>query len=124
MLSAEQAIDTAERLKARVLIPYADGGAPWHWCIGLGPRLDEAGGGGEIEGFDYAPERVVASGLHRSTFPDGTPVTSPIKVALMRPNQTLRLRGSSSSATSIRIHSIKGQDWPYPPSARSRNELS
>ena len=40
MNSVDDAIDVAEGWGARYLVPYADGGAPWYWDIGLGPRLD------------------------------------------------------------------------------------
>ena len=123
MLSAEHAVDTAERLKARALIPYADGGARGTGASAWGPAWMERGTRLRPRGSTTPPSASSLPALHRSTFPDGTPVASPVNVALMRPNQTLRLRGVGSPATSPRIRSITGQDWPYPHPAQVRHEF-
>ncbi len=90
------ALATAEAFGASVVVPYADGGAPWFWELGLGPRLDEQPR--EHAGFDLFPERV-AEAAERS----GSPVT----VEILRPGDTwspAEGRGCSP-----------GHVWPWPP---------
>jgi L-ascorbate metabolism protein UlaG (beta-lactamase superfamily) len=87
MNDVEDALDVAERWGARVLVPYADGGAPWYWERGLGPRLDEARY--EIAGVDPFPERVVDAAKHRIQTPDGGWLGSPVTVRVLRPNESL-----------------------------------
>ncbi|MFO0596574.1 MAG: MBL fold metallo-hydrolase [Myxococcaceae bacterium] len=38
MADGPQALDYAKRLGAKTLVPCADGGAPWYWREGMGPR--------------------------------------------------------------------------------------
>ena len=77
MNDAAEAVDTAEHWHARYLVPYADGGAPWFWEIGLGPILDGSDGQArEWIHFDPMPERVLddvadtlgANSQHHCTF--------------------------------------------------------
>jgi L-ascorbate metabolism protein UlaG (beta-lactamase superfamily) len=106
MSTADDALDVAERWGARYLVPYADGGAPWYWRIGLGPRLDEAPS--EVAAFDPFPERVVTAARNRTQTPDGRVFGSPVQVLLLRPGDSLvdvpgqprRLRAP-------------GHAWPY-----------
>ncbi|MYW00089.1 MBL fold metallo-hydrolase [Streptomyces sp. SID3343] len=86
MTTADEAVDIAERWGARRLVPYADGGAPWHWRVGLGPCLDESGG--ELHGFDPFPERVSAAARARTEMPDGL-LGSAVEVLLLRPGDAL-----------------------------------
>lgn len=44
MNDADDVVAVARAWGANVVIPYANGGAPWFWEMGLGPRLDECGG--------------------------------------------------------------------------------
>lgn len=87
MNDLDDVVDVAERWGARMLVPYADGGAPWYWEIGLGPRLDEDAR--EIEGFDPFPERVVDAARRRVRVPSGGFLESPVEVRLLRPNDAL-----------------------------------
>jgi len=106
MTTADGAVDVAERWGARYLVPYADGGAPWHWQIGLGPRLDEAAA--EIAGFDPLPERVLEAARERTPLPEGGALASPVQPLLLRPNDALcDVRGTP------RLKRLPGHAWPY-----------
>jgi L-ascorbate metabolism protein UlaG (beta-lactamase superfamily) len=102
MCDVEAAIDVAERFGARVLVPYADGGAPWHWDLGLGPRLD--GSGHETPDFDPFPERVVRAAGKRA---GGSP--PPVLVQLLRPCDSLADPHGYGDPVRVRGHC-----WPYP----------
>jgi glyoxylase-like metal-dependent hydrolase (beta-lactamase superfamily II) len=106
MNTVDDALDLAERWGARYLVPYADGGAPWHWGIGLGPRLD--GGGVEDGDFDPHPERVRTAGERRVRLRDGSFGPSPVGVVLLRPGESLA--GLPDTAKVVR-HT--GHLWPY-----------
>ena len=51
MNEAQDVIEIARAWGAPVVIPYANGGAPWFWEMGLGPRLDHCGGPVDVD-FD------------------------------------------------------------------------
>ena len=106
MNGIDEAIDTAERFGARVLVPYADGGAPWHWGLGLGPRLDEPGH--EVEGFDPSPLRVREAAARRVEAADGTLCPSPVSVVVLRPNDGLSVTGVEPT-----VHRPAENHWPY-----------
>ena len=106
MTDADDAVDVAERWEARYVAAYADGGAPWYWRIGLGPRLDE-----EVEeraGFDPLPERLVLAAQSRSIAPDGTALSSPVRPLLLRPGDSIR--DVAARVTRVRT---SGHAWPY-----------
>jgi L-ascorbate metabolism protein UlaG (beta-lactamase superfamily) len=109
MASIDDAIDVAERWGARYLCPYGDGGAPWYWERGLGPRLD--GMVGENKSFDPFPERVVQAAAARSVAVDGRVIPSPVEVLLLRPGQSL----DGIAADLERV----GSTWPYSTEDRS-----
>jgi L-ascorbate metabolism protein UlaG (beta-lactamase superfamily) len=106
MSTADDALDVAERWGARYLVPYADGGAPWYWRIGLGPRLDEAPS--EVAAFDPFPERVVAAARNRTQTPDGRIFGSPVQVLLLRPGDSL-----VDVSGEPRLVRLPGHAWPY-----------
>jgi L-ascorbate metabolism protein UlaG (beta-lactamase superfamily) len=107
MNSIDDAIDVAERWGARILVPYGGGGAPWHWRIGLGPRLD--GEGVEDSSFDPFPERVAEAATRRSGTVDGRRVRSPVEVVILRPGEGLRSVAGSPVLVRLPRHV-----WPYP----------
>lgn len=105
MTTADEAVDIAEIWGAPHLVPYADGGAPWFWQNGLGPRLDEAASENPV--FDPFPERVIVaaatrtktdSGVHRST----------VNVVLMRPGDSI-----VSGGPQPQLERMRGFAWPY-----------
>lgn len=113
MNDLDDVIDVAERWGARRLVPYADGGAPWFWEIGLGPRLDEEPH--ELEGFDPFPERVAIAAANRARFRTSGPLASPVEVTLLRPNDALV---GFADADGPHLARIPGNAWPYPELAR------
>jgi L-ascorbate metabolism protein UlaG (beta-lactamase superfamily) len=108
MDDAHDALDVAERWGARVLVPYADGGAPWFWELGLGPRLDAAPL--ERVGVDPFPERVLDAAADRARTPGGAPVPSPVRVLLLRPHDALT--GWDATGAPVVARPASG-GWPY-----------
>jgi L-ascorbate metabolism protein UlaG (beta-lactamase superfamily) len=108
MNDAHALLDTAERWQARFVVPYADGGAPWHWQLELGPRWD-AGGNPHA---DPRPEAVVRAAAERSSAGPAA-VASPTRALLMRPGDSLAFApGCDGDA---RIVGNPGHRWPYAP---------
>jgi L-ascorbate metabolism protein UlaG (beta-lactamase superfamily) len=68
MADGPQALRYAKKLGARHLVPCADGGAPWHWREGMGPKYPGFPGQPHVGASPYEenldadpyPERVVA----------------------------------------------------------------
>jgi hypothetical protein len=106
MNDADGLIDTAERFGARWVVPYADGGAPWYWTRGLGPRLD--GLGVEDPAFDPFPERVIDAARSRVVAPSGARIASPVHVLLLRPGDSVT--GIPLAADVVRT---PGHGWPW-----------
>lgn len=108
MDDADGALDVAERWGAAHLVPYADGGAPWYWDIGLGPQLDRASArrGGDLH-FDPRPEHVGHVAARRSSAAEGE-VASPVRVMIARPRDALEI---DAGALAIRRDPQRG--WPY-----------
>jgi L-ascorbate metabolism protein UlaG (beta-lactamase superfamily) len=107
MNDAHALLDTAERWHARHVVPYADGGAPWHWELGLGPRLDAAGGQGNVH-FDPHPEAVIRAAAARST--DGSRMlSSAVGALLMRPGDSLEFDARGAAV----VVPNDGHVWPY-----------
>lgn len=103
MTTAEEAVTIAEVWGADLLVPYADGGAPWHWRIGLGPVLD--GTGTEHVGFDPFPERVAEAAARRTHALDGSMIPSSVEVRILRPNDILR-------PGTYEVDHLPGFTWP------------
>ena len=106
MSSVDDAIDVAEGWGARYLVPYADGGAPWYWDMGLGPVLD--GTGHENITFDPFPERVVAAAAQRGQTHSGSFIRSPVDVLLLRPGESVTFTNAAPS-----VVRAAGHEWPY-----------
>jgi hypothetical protein len=106
MCDAVGAVDVAEHCHARYLVPYADGGAPWHWKAGLGPRLD--GEATEDADFDPFPDRVVAAAARRVSIPGDRWLASPVQPLLLRPGDAL-----VDVAGTARVERRPGYAWPY-----------
>jgi L-ascorbate metabolism protein UlaG (beta-lactamase superfamily) len=108
MNDIDDALDVAERWGSRLLVPYADGGAPWFWERGLGPRLDHDRH--EIAGVDPFPERVAEAARHRIQAPDGQWLSAPLDVVVLRPNESLVNFGHGGGPEWRRIAT---NEWPY-----------
>ncbi len=107
MIDADDALDVAERWGARFVAGYADGGAPWYWQVGLGPRLDDEAPR-ELSAFDPYPEWLGVRARSRSQAPDGSPISSPVRPLLVRPGDSLR--DVAGTPTTVRV---AGHAWPY-----------
>lgn len=99
-------LDTAERSGARQVVPYADGGAPWYWERGLGPRLD--GHGTPNPSADPPPAEVLRRAARRSSWGDDS-VASPSAVSIVRPGECVRIGQDGAS----RVEPYLGRTWPY-----------
>lgn len=105
MTTPDEAIDLAETWGAPTVVPYADGGAPWYWRMGLGPRLDEEAP--EANGFDPLPERVLDAARNRTEMPCGL-IGSTVQVLLLRPGDSIGRVSQSPVVTRI-----DGHAWPF-----------
>ncbi len=83
MCDADDLIDLGERWRAKRVVPYAAGGAPWYWGRGLGPRLDESA---PTDAFveTQAPHYVSEVAARRSHTPRDGPLPSPVDVLTLR----------------------------------------
>ncbi|HEY3999154.1 MAG TPA: MBL fold metallo-hydrolase [Candidatus Xenobia bacterium] len=106
MTSVEEAVDLAERWQARFLVPYADGGAPWYWQRGLGPRLDQMPR--EHVGVDPFPDHVVRAAGQRCPEADGTTAASSTRPLLLRPGDSVVWDGSGLERVRV-----DGHRWPF-----------
>ncbi|MBL8916947.1 MAG: MBL fold metallo-hydrolase [Archangium sp.] len=84
MADGPQALDYAKRLGAKTLVPCADGGAPWYWREGMGPR------------YPGYPGQPVLGASRLDENPDADPFPERIqrragdpKLAILRPGQDL-----------------------------------
>jgi L-ascorbate metabolism protein UlaG (beta-lactamase superfamily) len=109
MGDAADLIDVAEIWGARRVVPYGDGGAPWFWTRGLGPRLDvPASSPGERE-TDPRPEEVLAVARARSSSPRGGTIRSAVAVSLLRPGDSLAFGARGQP----RLRRASPHAWPY-----------
>lgn len=109
MSDASDAVDTAEHWHARYFVPYADGGAPWFWEIGLGPVLDSSVGNlQEWIHFDPFPERVLQELGVRSAPTPTTVAASRVLGMLMRPGESISILDGSP-----RIVASSHHTWPW-----------
>jgi hypothetical protein len=105
MNGVEDAVDLAERWGARYFIPYGDGGAPWHWSIGLGPNLETKEA--EHPDFDPFPERAIHAARCRVRRA-GVICGSNVETLLLRPGDSIRgLPGS------VKVVRVPGFAWPF-----------
>jgi hypothetical protein len=109
MGDAADLIDVAEIWGARRVIPYADGGAPWHWTNGLGPRLDEPPSSPGERETDPRPEHVEEVARHRSSSRRGGVIRSPVAVSLLRPGDSLAFGARGTP----RLLRASPHAWPY-----------
>ena len=85
----------------------ADGGAPWYWREGMGPKypgfpgdaVDGAAGHDEHPDADPYPERVVALAIRRGDGP---------QALLLRPGDACRV-----TASGPKVARFDGFTWPF-----------
>jgi L-ascorbate metabolism protein UlaG (beta-lactamase superfamily) len=117
MSDAAEAIDTAEHWHARYFIPYADGGAPWFWEIGLGPVLDcSKGQPQEWLHFDPMPERVLNELSARSAPTPATLAPSPVQGMLMRAGESISILDGCPQILRASHHT-----WPWKAPGQDRD---
>jgi L-ascorbate metabolism protein UlaG (beta-lactamase superfamily) len=87
MTNIEEAVDVAERWGARILVPYADGGAPWYWNSGLGPNLHDPKS--EVSWLDPFPQKVAAAASNRIEMPDKSIISSSVRTMLLHPGESI-----------------------------------
>jgi L-ascorbate metabolism protein UlaG (beta-lactamase superfamily) len=107
MNDAEDLIDVAETWNAGVVVPYADGGAPWYWKLGLGPALD----GGRVlsVAVDPPPSAVRRASEERSGSVSEGLIPGRVPVLLLRPTQHLSWRHGGPT-----VDFVGDRAWPYP----------
>jgi thiopeptide-type bacteriocin biosynthesis protein len=111
MNDASALLDTAERCDARAVVPYADGGAPWYWSRGLGPRLDgptTVASASKHPAVDPPPEDVIDAACARSSSLEGA-IPSPVPVVVARPGDALHF-----SESGVEVVRSPHKVWPYP----------
>ncbi len=103
MGNADDAIDLAEIWNANRIVPYSDGGAPWHWLRGLGPCLD--GSETLMMAVDPTPDYVATVATQRSGSRRDGAIASPVSICILRPGDSLLFEGENTS--------ILARIWPY-----------
>jgi len=103
MNDSHDLLDTAEGWGARQVVPYACGGAPWYWELGLGSRPPSVGKRFLLT--DPPPEALADAQRARSETREGL-IPSPVAVSLMRPGETLDVASGA-------MRTEPPHQWPY-----------
>ncbi|MBF5043929.1 MBL fold metallo-hydrolase [Aggregicoccus sp. 17bor-14] len=108
MAGPEEALHFGELLGARYVVPCADGGAPWYWREGMGPRYPGYAGS-PVEGASHLDENPDAD-----PFPERLQDVAKARGAgprplLLRPGEAFRWRGRSAPEL-VRQPPF---EWPY-----------
>jgi hypothetical protein len=104
MNDADDLLEVATRWSARWVIPYANGGAPWYWDLGLGPRLDSTANASDRD-FDPDLHAIAEACERRHNAAQHLP-----QVVALHPGEQLRFRGISASAVRV---CVKEHIWPF-----------
>ncbi|MBE2251120.1 MAG: MBL fold metallo-hydrolase [Myxococcus sp.] len=103
MASAPEALDYARRLGAKTLVPCADGGAPWYWREGMGPRYP---------GYPGAP--VEGASPHDEN-PDADPYPERTAEARRRGDPAVRVLRPGEALVQGQARRVDGFEWPFEP---------
>ncbi len=107
MADAAEALEYGRLLKARRVVPCADGGAPWYWREGMGPRY--AGYPGlPVEGASTHDENDDAD-----PFPEVLSALAPKRALLLRP-------GDSWNGAVSRVAPFEWPGWVAPTSGPAK----
>ena len=109
MNNISEAVDTAETWHAKYIVPYANGGAPWYWELGLGPVLScaEKIAPREWLFFDPLPDRCLEELRLRSAPTPETFVGSPVLPLILKPGQSVRFEKGETQIVESECH-----QWP------------
>lgn len=102
MADGDDLLDAAETLEAQLTIPYAGGGAPWLWDLGLGPALD--GRRNLSRAVDPEPQSLSFLARQRSSSNSAGLISSATRVEILHPGDGITLRDLSV---------VRGRPWPY-----------
>lgn len=104
MNNADDLLEMAVRWGAQRVIPYANGGAPWYWDLGLGPRLD---GTEDDNDSDFDPDlRSIAVACEgRQKKGKGVP-----QVVALHPGEQLRFGDGGKDAMRV---CVENHIWPF-----------
>ncbi|MDD9967917.1 MAG: MBL fold metallo-hydrolase [Myxococcales bacterium] len=115
MCDSQGLVDVAESWGAATVAPYAAGGAPCFWRMGLGPALD---GSRPLQmAVDPPPEAVVQATVQRSGSLSHGDVASPVRPLILRPGEGVVLAGSDTAP-------VARSEWPYPPITALQSDYS
>jgi hypothetical protein len=103
MNDADDLLVSAARWGARYAVPYANGGAPWFWERGLGPRLDGAAAVGDR---DFDPDLGPLAIAHARRAGRGEVLPD---IVALHPGERLRLGAGGA----VRLRS-RDRRWPFP----------
>ena len=107
MAGPEEAMDFAARMDARLVVPCADGGAPWYWREGMGPPYPG------YPGASAAGVSLAAENPDADPFPERLLEVraGPSRPFILRPGEALTL---DRNATPRRTR-FPGHTWPFAP---------
>ncbi|NVI98089.1 MBL fold metallo-hydrolase [Myxococcus sp. AM009] len=108
MAGPEEALRYGALLGARYVVPCADGGAPWYWREGMGPRY--AGYPGEpVSGASHLDENPDADPYPERLAEVRRTMKDAPKPLVLRPGESLRWKG----ARTPEVVRHPGFVWPY-----------
>ena len=98
MATPEEALEYGARLGAKYVVPCADGGAPWYWREGMGPRYPGYPGH-PVEGASALEENPDADPFPERLFEIRAPRQSGPKPLLLRPGEAFEWSRSAPRTT-------------------------
>ncbi len=104
MNDAHDLLDTAETWGARLVVPYACGGAPWYWDLGMGPGQPSPGM--RFRMTDPPPEELIEAQRARSETAEGF-IPSPVEARVLRPGEGLVIAPTPQTVR------FPEHTWPY-----------
>lgn len=103
MAGPSEALAYAKQLGAKTLVPCADGGAPWYWREGMGPRYP---------GYPGVP--VEGASSHEEN-PDADPYPERAVAARKRGDAAVTVLRPGEALTDGRVAPLSGFQWPFEP---------
>ncbi|MDD5035335.1 MAG: MBL fold metallo-hydrolase [Methylococcaceae bacterium] len=100
MNDADDLLETAVRWGARRVIPYANGGAPWYWDLGLGPGLNASDS-------DFDPDLHAIAKACEARRREGKGIP---QVVALHPGEQLHFGEGGKEAVRVRV---EDHIWPF-----------